>query len=150
MKRILLLFSLLLFVIISNSQTGSMQITVTGIQSTRGDIKIALYNESGKAGFLKSLDSAYKKKMGKIINLKTTVTFENIPYGTYAVALFHDENLNSNLDRAPLGYPIEPYGVSGNVQTVGPPQYADCKFEMKSTFKKLDIKLQTWLKKKQP
>jgi uncharacterized protein (DUF2141 family) len=139
-----------LFVSISNSQTGSLQITVTGIQSTRGDIKIALYNESGKLGFLKSLDTAYKKKIGKIINLKTTVSFENIPYGIYAVALFHDENLNSELDRAALGYPIEAYGVSGNVQTVGPPRYEDCKFEMKSSFKKLDIKLQTWLKKKQP
>jgi uncharacterized protein (DUF2141 family) len=146
-----ILFTVFLFLLLdASAQTGALQIIVTGIKSNKGDIKIAIYNESGKSGFLKSLDPAYAKKTAKINNGKATVTFTDIPFGTYAVSLFHDENSNLILDRAPLGYPIEAYGVSGTAKTIGPPQFEDCKFDFKVSYKKLNIPLQLWNKKKQP
>lgn len=38
--------------------------------------------------------------------------FPDVPPGTYAVAVFQDINGNGQLDRTPLGLPLEPYGFS--------------------------------------
>ncbi len=150
MKRIVILVNLILFGIVSNAQKGSLVIYVSEIKNNKGDIKVAIYNQNGKEGFLKTLDKAYDKKTGNINTGKAKVVFSDIPYGIYAVSLFHDENSDGVLNRATIGYPIESYGVSGNIQTVGPPKFEDCKFELKLSSQKINIQLQTWLQKKQP
>ena len=43
--------------------------------------------------------------------------FNDIPPGTYAIAVFHDENANGKLDKNFLGIPCEGYGASNNVRT---------------------------------
>jgi len=44
----------------------------------------------------------------------TTCTFPNMPPGTYAAAVIHDENSNNKLDKYFLGVPTEGYGISQN------------------------------------
>jgi uncharacterized protein (DUF2141 family) len=149
MKHIFILSTVLLSFTFLFGQTGQLQIIVSGIKSNKGDIKIALYNESGKSGFLSSLEPAYQKKIGKIKSGKVLVTFTNIPYGIYAVSLFQDENSDTKFNQGPLGYPLEPYGVSGNLKKTGPPKFEECKFDLNTSFKKLTINLQLPVKKKQ-
>lgn len=44
--------------------------------------------------------------------------FEDIPPGTYAMAVIHDENMNGKLDTNWLGVPTEGYGFSNDAKGV--------------------------------
>lgn len=131
-------------------QKGQLKIVITNIDNKEGNIKVAIYSEQNKEGFLKDLNLAAQKKMILIKDKTLTVIFSDIQYGTYAVSLFHDKNNNSELDRATLGYPIEPYGVSGNKKTLGPPRFEDCMFNFDSSLKTINIEMTSYLKNKQP
>lgn len=53
-----------------------------------------------------------------------------MPYGTYAIMLIHDKNSNCKLDRNWLGFPNEPYALSGHPKfRFGPPVFDDVKFK---------------------
>jgi uncharacterized protein (DUF2141 family) len=55
--------------------------------------------------------------------------FEDIPTGTYALAVIHDENMNGKLDTNLLGVPKEGYGFSNDVKAVrGAPTFSDASF----------------------
>ncbi len=55
--------------------------------------------------------------------------FPAVAPGTYAVALFHDENGDGKLDTNFMGIPREGVGVSNNkVRSFGPPKWEDAKF----------------------
>lgn len=129
------------------AQSGTIKVVIPKIQSDKGNIKVALYNEEGSDGFLKDINSAYKKKQVEIKNNSAVIIFKNIPYGTYAVSLFQDENKNNKIDRAVIGFPIEPYGISGNKNTIGPPKFDDGKFTLKSSNLTIKVFLKTYLKK---
>lgn len=50
--------------------------------------------------------------------------------GTYAVAVYHDENANVKFDKNWFGLPIEGYGISNNPTIfLGPPDFEEAKFE---------------------
>ena len=50
--------------------------------------------------------------------------------GTYAVAVYHDENANIKFDKNWIGLPKEGYGISNNpTMFLGPPAFDDAKFE---------------------
>ena len=60
------------------------------------------------------------------------MTFEDIPEGTYAVSIFHDENDNGKMDTNFLGIPSEDYGCSNDASGfLGPPKWEDAKFQLK-------------------
>ena len=145
MKKLTYFSLFILFSISVFAQTGSLKITISDIESNDGNIKVALFDESKSEAFLKKIDLAYRKKIVIIKNEKAEVTFTNIPYGTYAVILFHDENNNGEIDRSSIGFPIEPYGVSGNKFVIGPPDFNDCKFKIKSSFKTISIGLKSFI-----
>ena len=58
-------------------------------------------------------------------------TFENIPFGEYAVKVIHDENIDNNLDTNWLGIPKEAFGFSNNARArFGPPDFKDAMFKI--------------------
>jgi uncharacterized protein (DUF2141 family) len=70
------------------------------------------------------------------------MTFDNLPRGDYAVAVFHDENMNGRLDKNIFGIPKEGYGFSNNPKkSMGPPKFTDVKFQLSQPEKALEIKL---------
>ena len=71
-----------------------------------------------------------QSKNGKIENGISTVTFENVKPGNYAIVCFHDKNDNNKMDFQANGMPMEDYGASNNIMTYGPPQYDNSKFEL--------------------
>jgi len=147
MKIVLNVFFLFFFSSFIFGQNGTLKIVIPNIPTGKGNIKVALYNKSGSKGFLKDLNLSYRKKEVAIKNNTAVIIFKNIPYGTYAVSLFQDENNNGKIDRAPIGFPIEPYGISGNKNTIGPPSFNDGKFVLKSSNLSLKIILKTYLKR---
>ena len=55
--------------------------------------------------------------------------FEDIPPGTYALAVVHDENFNGKLDTNFLGIPTEGYGFSNDATAaLGAPSFSAASF----------------------
>lgn len=118
-------FTILLLVISAYAMAQtSIKVDVVGLKNNKGQVYIGLYNSEKQ--FLKKI---YKGEVATIKNLKTTVTFENLPAGEYAISAFHDENSNGKLDTNFMGIPKEPYTASNDAKGfMGPPKYQDAKF----------------------
>jgi uncharacterized protein (DUF2141 family) len=127
MKKIVVLF----FMVIGSmlySQNVSLTVNVTGFKKNKGKVIVGVYNNEGN--FLKKVVFG---KSGSITEKKAQVVFENVPVGTYAVSLFHDENDNNKLDSNFMGIPKEDYATSNDAKGfMGPPKYKDAKFELKN------------------
>jgi len=70
------------------------------------------------------------------------VHYQDIPPGTYALAVVHDENMNGKLDTNWLGIPTEGYGFSNDVKALlGPPSFSAASFQYKGGTLDLTISL---------
>ncbi|WP_422105246.1 DUF2141 domain-containing protein [Winogradskyella sp.] len=106
----------------------SLTVKVENVENNEGKVLIGLYNKASDF-----LDKTFKGQGSEISDNACEVTFENIPEGTYAVSIFHDENDNDKLDSNFIGIPKEDYGCSNNAKGfMGPPKWKDAKFELKS------------------
>ncbi|APY09698.1 hypothetical protein BWZ20_13300 [Winogradskyella sp. J14-2] len=107
-------------------ETCKLTIQVADVDSDDGQIFVSVYNK--EANFL---NKSYKGITSKIVNNSCVVTFKNLPKGTYAVSIFHDENDNGQLDCNFLGIPKEDYGCSNDAKGImGPPKWDDAKFTL--------------------
>ncbi len=99
-------------------------IKVSGAANSKGSIRIAIYgaekgfNDPAQALLLQSLDIVEGEAVWEL-------GIEKLPE-TFAVAAYHDENGDEELNRNRLGIPTERYGFSRNARGLtGPPEYAD-------------------------
>ena len=100
---------------------------------------VSLYKEA--AGFPDNPDKAMKKAKVGITDKKATVTFNDISSGTYAVAIFHDENNDQKMNSNSLGVPKEGYGFSNNVTgAFGPPSFRRASFKYSGNYAVISIK----------
>lgn len=75
-------------------------------------------------------DKAFRSKKVPVSGPSMLVTFDDVPAGTYGVAVYHDENMNDKMDRSWYGMPKEGYGASNDAKgSFGPPKFDDAKFE---------------------
>jgi uncharacterized protein (DUF2141 family) len=114
---------------------------VTGIKNIKGLMNFALYNSN--SSFNKP-DQAFREYFIEVDGMPTMeFRFDDIPPGEYALALFHDENSNYELDQNFFGIPKEGFGFSNNAMgNFGPPSYQDAKFELKEgSYVTLNIEL---------
>ena len=118
----------------SPDQKTSITVSVNNVSSNSGKVSFALYNQTT---FMKT---PLQAKNGKIVEGKSTVVFENLEPGEYAIICFHDKNNNDKMDFQPSGMPMEDYGTSNNVMTFGPPSYENAKFTLGSEDLSLEIK----------
>ena len=116
------------------AQNKTITATVINVTSDAGKVGFALYN---KTTFMKT---PIQSKNAKIIEGKSTVTFENLEEGEYAIICFHDKNDNDKMDFQPNGMPLEDYGASNNYMAFAPPSYENAKFMLVEQNLKLDIK----------
>ena len=136
MKNSILTIALLVTAVIS-AQEFKLEIEVNGFKNNDGKAKINLYNtqESFMKKGIKSVRTVLK-------NNKTYAVFTDLPKGTYAVSMFHDENSNGKIDSNFMGIPTEGYGTSNDAKGfMGPPKYEDAKFELVAD-RKMVIKIQ--------
>jgi uncharacterized protein (DUF2141 family) len=129
---LLIAFFLSAFFLITSFQSqpmGNLTAKVTRIRNSNGEINFNLFNNAD--GFPKEEVKAFKHLRGKISNGTSTVTFENIPFGKYAVAVYHDENNNKKLDKNFFGMPTEGVAVSNDAKgsISGPPSFDAAKFD---------------------
>ncbi|MFA5905223.1 MAG: DUF2141 domain-containing protein [Desulfobacula sp.] len=112
-----------------------LTITISGFENSNGVAKVAIVNS--KKNYSK--DTPFKGYNFKIVNHKVVETL-CLPYGEYAVKVFHDENSNGELDKRIFGIPAEAYGFSNDARgTIGPPEYEKTAFKLDSPQKEITI-----------
>jgi uncharacterized protein (DUF2141 family) len=126
MKRLLpCLFLFLAAVPVLGAQTrGTLSLDISGARSDDGRLMILLF--SSKDGFPDTLEKACR--VIPVVRLKqgrAFVVFEDLPAGTYAVVVFHDENGNGEIDRNFIGLPTEGLGLSDNPVLFMAPRFVD-------------------------
>lgn len=96
---------------LAQNNSAALQITVTGINSASGVVRIALCPP--QAGFPDCKSRAVRSASLPITDGQALTQFDGLAPGTYAVSVFHDQNSNGKLDRF-MGIPKEGYGFSRN------------------------------------
>ena len=104
-----------------------IHVTITGLRSDRGAVEVALYNSDNT--FLGDSSKVFRVVddwPGKGIS---NVVFRRAPFGTYAIAAFHDENMNRKMDKGVFGIPKEGYGFSNDAMGfMGAPSFDKAQF----------------------
>jgi uncharacterized protein (DUF2141 family) len=109
-------------------QTCDLSIEILGLESDKGALMVALIDnaEAFEANTKATRDARVSIEQGR-----GYVTLSAIPYGTYAVKVFHDENSNEELDTNFVGFPKESFGFSKDAMgKFGPPGFEEAKFEV--------------------
>lgn len=106
---------------------GNLTVEVEGLRGQKGQVCLKLF--SGARGFPNSNESAVRRECVKINGSPVAVTFKNLAYSSYAVAVFHDTNGDRQLSRDSVGMPLEGFGFSRNpIVRTGPPRFGDTLF----------------------
>jgi len=93
------------------SQTPNQQILKVYAENFKTNKGQAIANLFVKSESLKKKPS--HQLISKIVDGKTVFEFSDLPFGDYAVIVFHDKNANGDLVHS-WGMPSEPLGYSGN------------------------------------
>ena len=122
---------------------GTLVLTINNLEAVRGSIFVAVYDKEDN--FRRKEDPV----VGRIIPVEKTpamqVVFEGLNYGRYAVAVFHDQNGNGELDTNALGIPKEPYAFSNNpVVKWSPPAFQEAIFDFQKPRLSLNLELKRW------
>ncbi len=119
---------------------AKLVIKMKGFRSDQGQSIIALYNS--EEGYPTKPKLAYRGGKAPIKNKYSEITFKNLPPGSYAVAVFHDENKNNKLDTNWIGIPKEGTGASNDAKArFGPPKFKDAKITLKDKDRAISVKL---------
>ena len=101
-----------------------LEVVVSGVTSSEGNVLVALYRE---ASSFPKFEKVFRVGKAPAETGDTKVVLEDLPAGEYALAVFHDENRNDALDKNWLGLPKEDYGFSmARTKTFGPPSFDEC------------------------
>ena len=128
--------------LMAQSGTANLTIRVIGARNSKGRIAIALFQS--ETGFPGDSSKAIRTQQAEIDPQGRSAQFvlERIPYGVYAVSVFHDENMNGKLDKNFVGAPKEGYGASNNPRKrMGPPSFNEAKFPLNQAEQSMEIKL---------
>jgi uncharacterized protein (DUF2141 family) len=109
--------------------TGRVQVTVTGFENEGGQALVALFLNG--RGWPDDETLAFGTTVVPIRQGRAVATFEDVPSGPFAVSVFHDEDLDRELDTGVFGIPSEDYGFSRDARgTFGPPTFEEARLEL--------------------
>lgn len=113
---------------LAQSPCPGIHVTVLDIRNSTGTVACALF-ESAEGFPVHFLRSATNIMVIKVRKTRARCDFEDIPPGTYALGVIHDENMNGKLDLDLLGMPTEGYGFSNDAKGwLGAPSFAAASF----------------------
>ncbi|HAQ17919.1 MAG TPA: hypothetical protein DCR40_01645 [Prolixibacteraceae bacterium] len=144
-KIIIILQSFLAIVLLSSfsiqkQETCSLTIDVSELRNSKGTVLFALYNRDD-AFPDEHYKKYFKKLTGVIVNGASSVTFENLPEGKYAVNILHDENNDGKIKKGII-LPKEGIGFS-NFQSISfsnRPSFTKASFNLQSD-KKIKVNI---------
>jgi len=105
--------------------TATLVVELHGMTSDAGAVVYAVWR--GPEGWLET--GAIREGSVPVAGGAGTITLDGLPYGEYAVSVFHDRNGNGRLDTGFFRIPKEPIGTSNDAKIrFGPPRYEDAAF----------------------
>ena len=112
----------------AQSRCPGIHVKILDIRNSTGTVACALF--ASPDGFpVEFLRSATNVMVIKIRETQARCDFEDIPPGTYAMAVIHDENMDGKLETNMLGIPTEGYGFSNDVEgKSGAPSFSAASF----------------------
>ena len=132
--RYVLLFAALMFanlpaVSLAQSQCPGIHVKVLNIRNSTGNVACALFQSP--VGFpVEYLRYATNIMVIKIREAQARFEFLDIPQGTYALVVVHDENMNGKLDTNWMGAPTEGYGFSNDAKVfLSAPSFSAATFQ---------------------
>lgn len=122
-----------------SDSTGTIIVEISPCKKLTGSLYAALY--ASPEGFPDKEDKVYKTEILKVTAETQRLVFKNVPYGTYAISVYHDVNGNGKMDMGAFG-PLEPYGFSNNAKAVfSAPPFSKAAFVLNSSEITIAIKL---------
>ncbi|MCB8994642.1 MAG: DUF2141 domain-containing protein [Bacteroidales bacterium] len=134
MKSLFSIFAIIWFSFSAQAQaqsTGNIEIRITGLRNPKGKVSVNLFNQ--KDGFPDDPMKSFGWKTVSILPDTVVIVFEDLPYGTYAVSVLHDENGNGKMEKNFFGIPREGFAFSNNdTPRIKSPSFSDAMIELKS------------------
>lgn len=106
---------------------ADLAVTINDIEHQSGELYFALFTKSD------TFPDTSPDTKGIILPIEqssVTAHFTNLPADDYAIAVFHDQNNNQELDKNFFGIPKEPYGFSDNTTQLKPPSFDEAKITL--------------------
>jgi uncharacterized protein (DUF2141 family) len=122
--------------------TGTLTVRVTGARNTKGKIGVTLFQDA--RGFPDDPSKAFRQQAVEIDpkTMSAEVVFKDLPQGTFAASVLHDENGNGKMDKNFVGIPKEGYGASNNPKKKKrAPTFDEAKFSLNSAVQSIEITL---------
>ncbi|MEN9418474.1 MAG: hypothetical protein RI988_2094 [Pseudomonadota bacterium] len=121
--------------------TATVRVEAQGFRNASGGVGCVLFNQA--EGFPDLEEKAFRTVRVAVDQGRAVCEFTQVPEGTYAVAVVHDENRNRKLDKNFLGIPQEGWGVSNNVRpSMSAPKFEEAAFALQpGASKVLTIKI---------
>jgi uncharacterized protein (DUF2141 family) len=127
----------------SEQNTGSIRVSISNIRTNNGKVNVSLFAQSD--GFPSNPQKAIEVQTVDIQQNKANLRFDNLPFGTYAIACLHDENRDGKMNKNALGIPKEGYGASNNaVSKFAAPKFSEAKFPFNSAVLSVNFKMHYW------
>ena len=109
---------------VEHNLVSTITLMIEGVDDPVGEIRIAIFDSENRYLENPSLADIIPASQTKI-----EWQIENLAYGQYAIAVYHDKNKNGKLDTNMLGIPLEEYGFSNNARgRFGPASWSQAKF----------------------
>jgi uncharacterized protein (DUF2141 family) len=126
------------------SGAGDFKLTVTGANNSNGVIRVALYNskDSYAADKHNIGSGAFRKEAVAVKNSTAECTFKDLPFGQYAIKVFHDEDNSGNFYTGAFGIPKVQYGFSNNAKgMMGPASFNKAMFDFEKPENSMTVEL---------
>lgn len=116
-----------------------LRVAVGQLRSTDGNLTVTVYGS--RDDFLAPGAKLTRKRV-PITGTMTEACLTVPSVGTYAIAVYHDENNDRDFNRTFVGLPDEGYGFSNDAPAlVGLPSYDDAKFDVPADGRRLEIRM---------
>ena len=141
MNYLYLVFSLLFALeTLGQSNPTNLQVSISGASSDTGSIRILVFSKP--SGFPDQVKQAVRSISLPSKNGKASFKLTDLPTGTYAIGVIHDQDNNGKLSTNAVGYPTEKFGFSNNPKVYfGPPSFEKATFVLGKTAVLVEISL---------
>ena len=112
------------FTVKKNKLVSTVTLKIDGVDVAVGEIRIAIFDSENRY-----MENPSLAEIVPVSQTNIEWQIENLAYGQYAIAVYHDKNKNGKLDTNMLGIPLEEYGFSNNARgRFGPASWSQAKF----------------------
>jgi uncharacterized protein (DUF2141 family) len=121
---------------------ADLAVEVLNLRSDQGEVRVGLFNDA----------RTFATDAGKIAEIVLQPSggvargaFPNLAPGTYAIAAYHDENLNRSFDKGLFGWPLEGYGFSNDAPVfLGAPPFERAAFPVAAEGARVVFRMVYW------